>query len=95
MEGVAAAIVVLAAATGGVFVAEGVTGPGIAGAVWTGGFACGNWTGGFGAKNFAHNRITPMDNNDAARIRSSGVNLSFCPGKLKNAPHFGPRPCGR
>src|SRR5271155_2555078 len=38
---------------------------------------CGEFAGGLGAKNFAHTKITAMDNNDAARMRNSGVNLSF------------------
>src|ERR1051325_3920085 len=60
--------------------------PELAGAVCTGRFACG-WTDGFGPKYFAQTRITTMESSDATRIRSSGVNLSFCPGTLKNAPH--------
>src|SRR4030088_30715 len=64
-----------------------LAGPGVAGAVWTGRLACGNWAGGFGPKYFAQSRIMPMDRSDATRIRSSGVNLSFCPGKLTNEPH--------
>jgi len=61
--------------------------PGVAGALTAGRFACGGCTGGFGPKNFAQSKITPMDNNEATRIRSSGVNLSFCPGTLTSAPH--------
>src|SRR5208282_1703453 len=40
-------------------------------------FACGCATGGLGLKYFAHTRITAMDSSDAARMRNSGVNLSF------------------
>src|SRR2546427_9521596 len=89
----AAAAIFATAADGCAVAAAGVelTGPGVAGAVWTGRLACGNWAGGFGPKNFAHSRITPTDSSDATRIRSSGVNLSFCPGKLTNAPHSGQR----
>src|SRR6266404_169706 len=92
----AAAAIFATAADGCAVAAAGVelTGPGVAGAVWTGRLACGNWAGGFGPKNFAHSRITPTDSSDATRIRSSGVNLSFCPGKLTNAPHFGQRQSG-
>src|SRR6266446_356301 len=57
--------------------------------------ACGNWAGGFGPKNFAHSKITPTDSSDATSIRSSGVNLSFCPGKLTNAPHSVRKQSGR
>src|SRR5271163_3486780 len=39
--------------------------------------ASGGFSGGLGPKNFAHSRITAIDSNDAARIRNSGVNLSF------------------
>src|SRR5467141_2067973 len=92
----AAAAIFATAADGCAAAAAGVelTGPGVAGAVWTGRLACGNWAGGFGPKNFAHSRITPTDSSDATRIRSSGVNLSFCPGKLTNAPHSGQRQSG-
>src|SRR5271170_2059 len=48
-----------------------------AGAEIPGLFACGCATGGLGPKYFAHTKITAMDNNDAARMRNSGVNLSF------------------
>src|SRR2546423_14209420 len=68
------------------FAAGDVAGPGVAGAVCTGRFACVGWTGGFGPKNFAQRMITANDNSEATRIRSSGVNLSFCPGALMSAP---------
>src|SRR5580692_417880 len=71
-----------------VFAAGDVAVPGIAGALCAGRFICCGGACGFGPKYFAHRRITPIDNSDAARIRSSGLNLSFCPGKLTNAPHY-------
>src|SRR5579859_587392 len=65
-----------------------VAAPEMAGAVWAGRFAWGDCIGGFGPKYFAHPRITTMESSDATRMRNSGVNLSFCPGRsLKNAPH--------
>src|SRR5882724_11887928 len=93
----AAAAIFATAADGCAVAAAGVelTGPGVAGAVWTGRLACGNWAGGFGPKNFAHSKITPTDSSDATSIRSSGVNLSFCPGKLTNAPHSVRQQSGR
>src|SRR5882762_3599589 len=94
VDGVAAAIVVAAVGACDVFVVEDTAGPGVAGAVCAGRFVCGEGAGGFGPRNFAHSRITPTDSSDAASIRSSGVNLSFCPGKLTNAPHFGQRQSG-
>src|SRR6266513_1033967 len=66
--------------------APGVAGPGVAGAVCPGRLAGVGWTGGFGPKNFAQRMITANDNSEATRIRSSGVNLSFCPGALMSAP---------
>ena len=60
----------------GVVVLPGV--PAVAGPLTAGVFGCGR-TGAFGAKNFAHSRITPMESNEATRMRSSGVNLSFGP----------------
>ncbi len=68
--------------------AAGPEGPGVAGAVCAGLLVCGDGTGGFGPKYFAHSRITSMESSEATRIRNSGVNLSFCPGRLKNAPHW-------
>src|SRR5712692_2988538 len=76
-----------AVACGGI-AAGVVAAPGVAGAVCAGRLACVGWTGGFGPKNFAHRMITPKDSNEATRIRSSGVNLSFCPGALTSAPQF-------
>src|SRR6058998_2710441 len=62
-----------------------VAGPGVAGALCAGRLACVGWTGGLGPKNLAHRMITPKDNSEATRIRSSGVNLSFCPGAFMSA----------
>src|SRR5437879_866133 len=70
------------------FVAAEVAGPGVAGAFCAGRLVCAGWTGGFGPKNFAHRMITPKESSEATRIRSSGVNLSFCPGRLTSAPQF-------
>src|SRR6266403_4871830 len=95
VDGAAAAIVVAAVGACDVFVVEDTAGPGVAGAVCAGRFVCGEGAGGFGPKNFAHSKITPTDSSDATSILSSGVNLSFCPGKLTNAPHFGRRQSGR
>src|ERR1700704_1421359 len=50
------------------------------------GWLASGWRGGFGPKNFAQRMITANDNSEATRIRSSGVNLSFCPGALMSAP---------
>src|ERR1700739_1529130 len=69
-------------------------GPGVAGALTAGWFSCGGRVGAFGPKNLAQSRITPIESNDATRMRSSGVNLSFGPsggngfigGVLPNAP---------
>src|SRR5712692_7770534 len=71
----------------------GPEGPGVAGAVCAGRLVCGDGTGGFGAKYFAQIRITSMESSDATRIRNSGVNLSFCPGRFKNAPLGGSPRC--
>src|ERR1700674_1742618 len=68
------------------FAAGDVAGPGVAGADCAGRLACVGWTDGFGPKNFAQRMITPKDSSEATRIRSSGVNLSFCPGALTSAP---------
>src|SRR5258706_6566426 len=68
------------------FAAGDVAGPGVAGADCAGRLAGVGWTDGFGAKNFAQRMITPKDSSEATRIRSSGVNLSFCPGALTSAP---------
>src|SRR5712664_2755567 len=89
----AVAAIFATAADGCAVAAAGVevAGPGVAGAVRAGRLACGNWAGGFGPKYFAQSRIMPMDNNEGTRIRSSGVNLSFCPGELTNSPHSGGR----
>src|SRR6266850_2961549 len=94
VDGAAAAIVVAAVGACDVFAVGDATGPGVAGAVCPGRFVCGEGVGGFGPKNFAHSRITPTDSSDATSIRNSGVNLSFCPGKLTNAPHSGQRQSG-
>src|SRR6267154_2773229 len=88
--------VIFAAGTGAIFdgaavvgagvVAGEVAGPAVAGAVCAGRLVCAGRTAGFGPKNLAQRMITPKDNSEATRIRSSGVNLSFCPGALMNAP---------
>src|SRR5260370_22952917 len=65
-----------------------VAGPGVGGAFCAGRLACVGRTGGLGTKNFAHRMITPKERSEATRIRSSGVNLSFCPGALTSAPQF-------
>src|SRR5712692_7079136 len=70
----------------GGFAAGDVAGPGVTGAVCAGRLACVGWTGGFGPKNFAQRMITPKESSEATRIRSSGVNLSFCRGALTSAP---------
>src|SRR6267378_1828734 len=95
VDGAAAAIVVAAVGACDVFAVGDAAGPGVAGAVCADRFVCGEGVGGFGPKNFAHSRITPTDSSDATSIRNSGVNLSFCPGKLTNAPHSGRRQSGR
>src|SRR5438876_9925862 len=59
-----------------------VAGPGVAGAVFAGGLVCVGGIFGFGPKNLGQRMITPKDNNEATRIRSSGVKLSFCPGEF-------------
>src|SRR6267378_894222 len=94
VDGAAAAIVVAAVGACDVFAVGDAAGPGVAGAVCADRFVCGEGVGGFGPKNFAHSKITPTDSSDATSIRSSGVNLSFCPGKLTNAPHSGRRQSG-
>src|SRR5579862_5163485 len=66
----------------------------MAGAVGAGRFVSSGLIGGFGPKYFAQTRMTPIDSNDATRIRNSGVNLSFCPGTLTAAPHAKPLPHG-
>src|SRR6267154_1805399 len=86
LTAVAGAIVAGAALACEAFAAGDVTGPGVAGALWAGRLACGGRTGGLGPKNFAHRMITPKESREATRIRSSGVNLSFCPGALTSAP---------
>src|SRR5437588_6182118 len=65
--------------------AGGVGGPGVAGAVCAGRLVCVGGICGFGPKNLAQRMITPKDNSEATRIRSSGVNLSFCPGAFMSA----------
>src|SRR5712691_6706152 len=70
------------------FAADEDAGPGVAGALCAGRLACGGRIGDFGPKNFAHRMITPKESSEATRIRSSGVNLSFCPGALTSAPQF-------
>src|SRR6266705_4422433 len=86
LVGVAGILFAGAAVTGDGFGAEEVAGPGEAGAVCAGRLDCVGWTGGFGPKNLAQRMITPNDRSEATRIRSSGVNLSFCPGALMSAP---------
>src|SRR5258708_6556659 len=88
LTGAAAALVAGAAGASGGFAVAGAAGPGAAGAVTAGRLDCGGCTGGFGPKNFAHKMITPKESSEATRIRSSGVNLSFCPGALTSAPQF-------
>src|SRR5712664_1410698 len=88
LAAVAGAIVAGAALACEAFAAGDVTGPGVAGALCAGRLACGGRTGGLGPKNFAHRMITPKESSEATRIRSSGVNLSFCPGALTSAPQF-------
>src|SRR5712692_8107746 len=89
LTGAAALIALAAAGAWEPVAAAGPEGPGVAGAVCAGRLICGDGTGGFGPKYFAHSRITSMESRDATRIRNSGVNLSFCPGWFKNAPHGG------
>jgi hypothetical protein len=43
----------------------------------------------FGAKNRAHNKITPIDSNDAAKSRISWLKSLFFPGSLTKGPHGG------
>src|SRR5229473_3698198 len=88
LTAVAGAIVAGAALACEAFAAGEVAGPGVAGALCAGRLACGGRTGGLGPKNFAHRMITPKESSEATRIRSSGVNLSFCPGALTSAPQF-------
>src|SRR6266566_3410614 len=80
-----------AAGTGSGFAVAEVAGPGTAGAVTAGRFVGIGWTDGLGPKNFAHRMITPKDSSEATRIRSSGVNLSFCPGAVMSAPQASER----
>jgi hypothetical protein len=86
LASVAGAIAAGAALDGDGFAAAEVAGPGVAGALCAGRLVCVGWTGGFGPKNLAHRMITPKESSEATRIRSSGVNLSFCPGALTSAP---------
>src|ERR1700730_3231724 len=65
--------------------AAGETADGVCGAVITG-FVWGGVTGGLGAKNLTHRRITNMESSEAPRILISGESLSFCCGRLTNAP---------
>src|SRR5438552_17926637 len=62
-----------------------VAGPGVAGAVCAGRLVCVGGMCGFGPKNLAQRMITPKDNSEATRIRSSGVNSSFCPRAFMSA----------
>src|SRR3981189_1119658 len=62
--------------------------PAVAGPVTAGRLECAGWTGGLGPKYLAHRIITPKERSEATRIRSSGVNLSFCPGALMSAPQI-------
>src|SRR3979490_2975546 len=82
----AGAIFAGAAAGCGWFAVDDVAAPVVEGAVTPGRLACDGCTGGLGPKYLAHRIITPKESNDAARIRSSGVNLSFCPGALMSPP---------
>src|SRR5437879_10357020 len=82
----AGAVATGAAGTGSGFAVAEVAGPGTGGAVTAGRFVGIGWTDGLGPKNFAHRMITPKDSREATRIRSSGVNLSFCPGAVMTAP---------
>jgi hypothetical protein len=43
----------------------------------------------FGAKKRAHNKITPIDSNDAAKSRISWLKSLFFPGSLTKGPHGG------
>src|SRR5258708_4608472 len=79
---------VAAAIVAGAALACEVAGPGVVGALCAGRLACSGRMGGFGPKNFAHRMITPKESSEATKIRSSGVNLSFCPGALTSAPQF-------
>src|SRR6266403_1397480 len=88
LTAVAGAIVAGAAFAREAFAAGEVAGPGVAGALCAGRLACVGRTGGLGPKNLAHRMITPKESSEATRIRSSGVNLSFCPGALMSAPQF-------
>src|SRR5258708_14306470 len=87
LAGAAGAVV-----AGGVLACDGLAaaaaGPGVAGALCVGRLVCAGRTGGFGPKNFAHRMITPKESREATRMRSSGVNLSFCPGTLTSTPQF-------
>src|SRR5208283_1437707 len=51
--------------------------PLVAGAETPGWFGCGACSGGFGPKYFVHKMMTARESSEAARMRSSGVNLSF------------------
>src|SRR5438034_758139 len=74
-----------ATAIGDGVAAGDVTIPGVAGAVCAGRLGCPGGTVGFGPKNLAQRMITPKESSEATRIRSSGVNLSFCPGPFMSA----------
>src|SRR5437773_12512358 len=69
-----------ATAIGDGVAAGDVTIPGVPGAVCAGRLGCPGGTVGLGPKNLAQRMITPKESSEATRIRSSGVNLSFCPG---------------
>src|SRR6267378_8579322 len=75
-----------AAAACGWLAVDDVAGPGVEGAVTAGRLACDGCTGGLGPKYLAQRIITPKESREAARIRNSGVNLSFCRGALTSAP---------
>src|SRR5436309_11538372 len=81
----AGAMVAAAAAGCDGFAAGDVAGPGVAGGVCAGRLVCVGGICGFGPKNLAQRMITPKDNSEATGIRSSGVNLSFCPGAFMSA----------
>jgi len=55
----------------------------------------GGSTGGFGEKNRVHNRITPIDNSDAASSRNSWPNLGFLSNSLTCGPHDWRPPSGK
>src|SRR4029077_10001244 len=87
----AGAMVAGAAAACDGFAAGDAAGPGAAGAVTAGRLGCAGCRGGLGPKYLAQRMITAKERSEATRIRSSGVNLSFCRGALTTCPR-GERP---